>query len=332
MTRLFTSGVESGSLEEFDSNAGAVIESSVVRTGDYSVRVNDDTKNVRAYITATDAVYLGGAFRTAGNPQLSEQSIIVFRLTDASLCEVRVSSDKKILVYRSSTLLDQSSPSALVVGSWQYFEVFLFIHDSTGRFVVKLDGVTIIDFTGDTKPTTVTDVYQVDFEGMENTNTYWDDMVINDDAGGINDDFPGVIFLEPLRPTAAGDQTGLSRGGTDSGANWSQVDEAPADGVEYVFDTVVDEYDLYNIENFTLPANATINNVIVKARAQLDSGSGSLAIMVKAGTTEAQSPDITLAPGPGWVLHDYVWDLNPDDSAAWEDADIDALQIGVKVR
>ena len=27
-----------------------------------------------------------------------------------------------------------------------------------------------------------------------------------------------------------------------------------------------------------------------------------------------------------------IWELNPDDSAAWEDADIDAAEFGIKVQ
>lgn len=331
MTRLITRGFESGVLsDESDSQSGTNMETTVVRTGVRSVRFGSNGDWISWGIPSTDQVFLGGAHRLSGSlPTNNNHSIYRFVSSD-SLIAIRLHDNGSVHFYRGNTDLAGSDPNVIVPDAWQYFEIWVLLANSGGRVQIKVDGVQIIDFTGDTLEGSSVDVITVFIRGLQSRTNYHDDVVINDDAGAINNTFPGIISLVPLLPTAAGFATELQRGGTDSGANWDQCNEVPADAVSYVFDTVVDDRDLFNIEDLTLPAGALIKNVIVQARCQIDSGSGNVAVMVRSGSTEDQSSDQILSAG--WNLFQHLMDVNPDDSLAWEDADVDALQIGIKVR
>ena len=50
--------------------------------------------------------------------------------------------------------------------------------------------------------------------------------------------------------------------------------------------------------------------------------------MLKANTTTDLGDNVGIETSAKWLKTYY--DINPDDSAAWEDADIDALEIGVE--
>jgi hypothetical protein len=38
----------------------------------------------------------------------------------------------------------------------------------------------------------------------------------------------------------------------------------------------------------------------------------------------------TLSPGTTFARSDQIWELNPADSAAFEDADLDGMEVGIK--
>ena len=330
MTRILTRGFESGLLdEEADAGNNHSIVTSPVRTGTYALRVGNNSGNyARWSIPATDVIYAGWAFRTESISN-NLQNILFVKSSNSNL-ELEANLDHSLNVARGSTVLATSAGSVWQFDTWHYIEMYIYIANASGRAVVKVDGNTVIDFTGDTQENSDADLTQFELRPIHNSISYVDDVVVNDDAGSVNNTYPGIISLEPVFPDSAGDTTQLQRGGTDSGNNWDQVDEQPADGVSYVYDTVVDDNDLYNLADFTLPAGASISNVIVQARAQIDSGAGNMRVMLKAGTTEAEGSTEVLAAS--YKILSQEWDVNPDDSGAWEEADIDALQIGVKVK
>jgi len=73
-----------------------------------------------------------------------------------------------------------------------YLEVYVKIDDTVGRVVVKAEGVTVVDFTGDTKNGGTGTLYQVGFGHTAGSNNAgMDDLYINDSAGAVNNGFSG---------------------------------------------------------------------------------------------------------------------------------------------
>jgi hypothetical protein len=157
-----------------------------------------------------------------------------------------------------------------------------------------------------------------------------DDIVINDTNGSVNNSWPGQVRLLPIQPCAAGDVTELTRKGIDLGANYAQVREPGHGGFAVVETDTVNKRDLYAVDLPDLPAGATIKNVIVKATANVQNGSGGLALLLKAGTTESEGSNQALVSD--FKTFGQVWDINPDTGVAWTEADLADLQIGIKAK
>lgn len=136
-----------------------------------------------------------------------------------------------------------------------------------------------------------------------------------------------------LRPDSAGDDTLWT---PNTGANYAAVDEAVSDDdTTYVARAGTEVDDLYNLATDALLTGATISNVTIYASAKyVESGTGTLStsptlkLGCKAGGTEYWDTGDTITSS--YAQYSHSLDLNPADSAAWEKADIDALQVGIR--
>ena len=132
-----------------------------------------------------------------------------------------------------------------------------------------------------------------------------------------------------LRPNGAGDETNQTIGGdTPAGTNWESVDETVADDdTTYVYARPLRLRDLYN-----LPASSgsgAISKITVYAKVKVtDKAVCEVQISIKSGATTTDSALKSIAANDTWETVSQGWALNPDDSEAWEWADIDGLQIG----
>ncbi len=144
---------------------------------------------------------------------------------------------------------------------------------------------------------------------------------------------PQQSVSETLRPTAAGDTTGISSQEPDSGAHWDKVDDETADDLStYIYTSSTSyEIDLYNISNHSEGAG-TINSVTVFSRFSGDTGrTGYAKAIIKThdmtyeGNAESQT-------GTTFADESYTWTINPNTSSAWTWNEIDALQAGVSLR
>jgi hypothetical protein len=252
----------------------------------------------------------------------------------------------KLAVYRGdgTTLLGTCS-TILDVGRWYYIRYYVKIHDTAGEIKVFVDNVeeTITWETGtwDTQDTRGDAGAGGDtcsrmlLHSNGSSSLTIDDWIINDTTGIDNVSYPDNLGIEALMPNAAGDSTGLSRGGTDSGANWSQVEERPEnDGTDWVYDTVVNDYDLYNYPSTQW---TTVAGVVVSLRAQKsDAGAASIAHVVKydtdaSGTADTEETGADIPLSNSWVHHEKYYNRQPDNTS-WTPAKVNALQAGVKVR
>jgi hypothetical protein len=213
---------------------------------------------------------------------------------------------------------------------WVYVEIYIKFHGSTGEFQVKVNGTDWISLT--TGQNTVTDGTSCDSIWIVpgHNRCYMDDFYTTDNA------FLGDIRIKGYFPNATGDNTGLSRGGADSGSNYGQVDEVPPnDGTDYVYGTNTSAYDLYN-----LPASSNVSSipavVLWSRAAKNDAGSASISLGVKYdsdgnSTADTESWGSDQALSTTYTYYKRILETDPG-SNPWTGARLDALQIGVKSR
>ncbi len=139
------------------------------------------------------------------------------------------------------------------------------------------------------------------------------------------------MATETLRPNAAGDETAIATQYPAPPFHWDKVDDpSPDEDSTYVENDTAASWqrDLYN-----LPAssgNGTINFIKIYFRCKYEIGLAAAKPSLKSNSTVTDGTQIFLTSS--WVTYSQQWNTNPADAAAWEWADIDALQIGVSLK
>ena len=245
-------------------------------------------------------------------------------------------SDSKMRIYNGSTTLGTTS-ATISVNAWHTIEVHWSIASATsGTSELWVDGVQLLNLTAvDNSESATLNIQSVAFGFINSVgaNGVWinfDDFAVNDTSGSINNGQiqDGRVVL--LKPSGAGSNTNQSRGGTDSGANWSQVDEVPMSMADYVYSAAVGTRDTYALAD--IPSGTwSVNCVEAIALAQKsDAGAASIGVTLKSGATTDEATAAALATTQAYYRKQYETD--PNTSSAWTTTAVNALEAGTTVR
>jgi len=193
--------------------------------------------------------------------------------------------------------------------------------NSGGVVQVKLDGVLEIDYSGDTT-NGLEDVQRLKM-GNEPNGTYFsgyfDDFIV-DDANWIGNTKLGIIVP---------DGTGTTNNWTASAGNaWDCLNEKPPVDTDYVYSNTTNQIATYAMT--TIASMNSVKSIQLQARAAYEGSPTPTKIQlgVRASGTDYFATD--LSPPVSFGMLTKILELNPADSAAFEQADIDALEVGVK--
>lgn len=330
MARLYTNGWEvPNHLDPYVAASAWSWNSDAKYSGAYSLRLGANGY-VRAALSGSPTeIYTRdrirvGVVASAGDifRVSSDVTTDLFRLSYANNAYLR-------LVVNGTTRIDTSSVFAPTTDTWYLIEMHLKMADA-GTVELRVNGVSLGTWDGDTKPgadIALTSFSIASYLGV-NSSSYHDDTAINDVSGSVDNSWCGDGRVIALRPNGAGDSTQWT---PVSASNYLDVDEVtPDDDTTYVSTATVGNKDLYALEDATIPTSAVIQRVWVSAVARKTAeDADNVQLGLKAGTTEAWSTDRTLSTAYQ-LHHGPEYTTNPDDSAAWEDADLDSLQAGIK--
>lgn len=188
MARIFIDTFESGNHDMWDTENNATVVSSagLDMDGSYCLDLNDQTEFLHRNITADDEMYFAFLYRVTSDG--GARQVIVFYNGSNLVAQVIRLTAKQFSVYRGSTTLADGT-KVIDKDTTYLVEIYLKVADSGGRFIVKVDGVTDIDFTGDTKEGAYTQFDGIKL-GYKASNWYsyaYFDNFIMDDANWIGD-------------------------------------------------------------------------------------------------------------------------------------------------
>jgi len=340
MTRLFSFGFEEEdellALNSEQPEGTKIITAPFARTGKRVLELKGNNFGVSIlWSHEPTEIFVSGAVRSNSTSIGDNWSIMRFGVGEegnpfSQTAELRWRNNNILQIYRGGTLLATSDPGVCnPSNATVHLQVWFKPSNLGGRFVVKVEDVIVIDYTGDTTDNKeYCDAIQLrSIQDNDSYFTYWDDICINDSSGTINNSYPGLARLQPIKVVGAGSTTQLSRGGIDLGANYRQVRDS---GDASFLQGSIDQLDLYTADVPDLPTGATIQNIIVLNSGKSAGGSGLIAPLVRGATTIGTGTDQALSSAGKSIQE--AWPLNPDDSTAWDEADLANLQIGVKVR
>lgn len=342
MTRLLTEGFEMGDLIGWTNGA---ISSTYKRSGTYSnnVAAGNNFSNASyspTFTTVTEGWIRFGIDVVQGYAS-TDNCQVQWRKGATVLGSIRFMHNQVAKVYTSTGSLVATGSIVIPQGIWVLIELHIKIDDA-GTIEVKIDGVqdTLLTFSGDTKPGADTGFDNIQFYGYGSTggsgtcNIAYDDIAVNDNVGSAPDQTwcgDGKIMKISPNGTVTNQLTGSDGNTVD---NHLLVDEIPSNSdTDYVQGTVVDEEDLYDMAACGL-TDVVIRRVWAESRSKDTVASGGkIALVTKAaGGSEVAGPDITLSTSYNTRVMSTEQLLNPVDSAAWEVADIDAIQAGARTR
>lgn len=306
------------------------------RRGGRALYVGYENRYYMAEITGNPATVIKGfAFRLAGTPTYSA-GYPFLRIYDALEggnvhLNFYINSSRNIEVRNSAfTLLGTTSGVTIATNVWYYFEVKATINSSTGAVEIKIDETQRLNLTSqNTQNGANAYAGAMKFRQANVVGPYFDDLYICDTSGSKNNDFLGDVRIDILRPNAAGTYTDFT---PSAGSNHENVDEAygPDGDTTYNDGANVGDQDSYQMPDLPAPAGTTIYGVKTQGTVRkTDAGAMKCKLLTRAGTTDDLGDEIALSDS--FVTHTEIFENNPDDSAAWEDADVNSMEPGVKI-
>ena len=214
-------------------------------------------------------------------------------------------------------------------GAWHSFEYKATIHDTTGEFILKCDGVEILNFTGDTRNGGTSTRPDVVMFGCGQSTEIVDDIQTNDTTGAADNTWPGEVCVIGVRAAGNGANNGLTGSDGNSVNNYQQVDEYPMSSTDYNGSVTVGALDTYDMT--ALGRLGTVRAVkMTQLVAKSDAGAKGFKHVMRGGSgglvksaTVGLSTTYTALSGP-------IWSTDGDGNA-WTPARVDASEFGFEV-
>lgn len=325
MSNIWFAGAECGDNSELTS-ADNSPGSTFVRSGSYCFSFISAGKTL-----PSDYDELFIQFAIYHNTTLDGSNLACSMRTGSTvLAGITFGADNLIRAYtgNKSTLVGTGT-HALSLNAYSVIEIHIKINDTSGVFDVRVNGNSDISFSGDTTSGSETTIDNLVFYYKPGTISNWDDFVVNDITGTINNTWPNCARVARVYPTADGSthQWTCSAGMTHN----ILIDECPPSGTDFLIagtTNLVDEFELTDspVDASTIFA-ARAYAIVMKENSQAPN---QLALGVKVGTTNYLSTDLDLGVSYGRV--EYSWELNPATNDNWTVEDINNLQLVLQSR
>jgi hypothetical protein len=306
------------------------VTNSLARTGTCSLRSAGAADVNTKPLPASGGAVVGMAFR-----QSVIQATDIFQVKEGASTvhmAVAITASGTLQVKRGSTVL-ATGTKVIAVNSWYYLELLTVIHDTTGSYELRVDGLMELSATGtDTRNAGTTGQWdRIQVMGTFSTLQYLDDLYVCDTSGSApTNTFLGPVKIETLFPqtdaVSAGSNAGLTPStGTDHGA---LVDEPVPNTTDYNSSPTVGLKDTYQYPAMTL------TGVILGIQTNLfcqksDATARTVCAVVRSGGTDYDGASVS--PLTTWGYLSEVRALNPATSAPWTTTEIAALEAGMKV-
>lgn len=291
MARLWSSGFELNSDTEFLTKLGSpTIQGTTVRSGNYALQITSLSSGtpmgygVKFINGNSQSRYIARAYIRVATRPSAENTFLAFRSSTPSIIsKITIDNTGALRLYNGASQVGNAS-SALNTNTWYRIEL---IHQSApfglGFLVAYIDGVSFAGFDFLTMATGVMELVvggNLNSESQTTGNWFFDDLAVNNNSGSFQNSLPGPGSIIHMRPDSAGDNAQWTRGGSDSGANWSQVDEeSPNDITDYNSSGTAGQIDDFNLaaSPAAIGNSDTINLVQVGVRyaaSSIGGGSG----------------------------------------------------------
>lgn len=318
------------------SNALAVV-AGAGRNGTAGIRrASNQSGRIRLTLDAQPTWITGFGFYMDSAPGTNTASLFDFADAGTLQVELRVDTTGHLVATRNGTTLATGS-AVLTAATYYHIAIKVMIADAGGRFIVKVNNVVDIDFTGDTKNTANASANMLELGSLSalagsGIFTY-DDWYVMDGTGAANNDFPADADLRVacLLPNGNGASSQFTGSDGNSVDNYLLVDEAaPNDDTDYVASGTVGHIDTYAMADLPSSAAAIQGIQQVIAARKDDAGSRTGRTVLRRSGVNYEGADIALANN--YLFYTTLRETDPSTAAAWTEAGVNAIEAGAKVQ
>jgi len=316
-----------------DVEGSPAVNGSGGRNGGAGIEFSTFEGLTRSFPVQTGSVFCGFAMKLAS---LNEDFILtVFRDATAQLTLAMLASGAIRLVHGATS--QDTATGILLADVFHYIELQFLVANSGGLFELKVDGVSVLSGSGLDTQTGANAGIDAIFFGSTGSHVLYtlDDVYILETTGGSpQDTFLGDIRIDAVVPDGDGAQTEFTTTFPASPTtHYTKVDEIPATAdTDYNESGTNGHRDLFDYA--ALPAVAGGSTVIglkvVAFVKKLDAGARNIRMVARPIATNQNGSDIPVQVAYGYK--EEYFDDNPEVSAVWTDATINASEFGVEVR
>jgi hypothetical protein len=342
MTRILTIGFESGThleLPNLYSNQATpfAVSESVVRSGKYAADLGTSstsrTVEFGKSFPATNSAFIGLGIYSTAFATSSGHSILNFRSGTTPIVAMWREADSSVYpTIRVNNVVVATSSIPYTLNEFSYWELGCFISGSSSWAELRKNGVVAARFDGLITGSIENFLFKSGNSSLTANNhqiRYVDDIILNTGDGMYHNSWPNQPRLYPKYITANGDISEWLRGGVDTGANFSQVNEDPANLASYLYSNTDDDEELFETSDLDaglVPFGASINSVTVMSYAGTDSGSGYIANQLKVGEDVVESDLTGIASGAAFAGTTFPMDAG---NIPWTIERVNTMQSGI---
>ena len=274
---------------------------------------SDDTISIGIAIRASNI----GAHNANGSDvlQLLNGSTVIARMGFTSGGHVRVGRGDY-----TTNLIAGSASGLVLTDAWNFFELEFTRDSSAGAVNLYMNGTIVATASGANTGASAIDTIGI-LSGIDNKD--FDDLYINNAATKL-----GECRIETIRPSA---DTATKDWTRSTGAdNFANVDETLVDDdTTYNSSQTVGQKDLFDLANLSsTPSSVLAVGLVLTARKD-DAATREIRTNMKNGATTTNGT--TRALSTSYAMYSDIYETNPDDTAAFDGTDIDAMQLGYEV-
>lgn len=255
--------------------------------------------------------------------------IVRFRSGTTYMVGVGFNADGSVFVARETglnagTILGTSAAGVVPINTYVTIDFECVISDTVGEARVYVDSTLVLSLSNvDTRNGTPTTVNTVVLGDGVSAATKIDDLIVISGASKL----PYLLRAETIAPDSDGATLNLVP--STGTSHFAVVDELPASATDYLSGSTAGELDLLGLSNLASTPDSIQELVIVGLLQKTDVTARSMALGVKSGATTSDGANFAL--NASGLRHERVLDTDPDTSAAWTAAAVNALQVQPKV-
>ena len=231
------------------------------------------------------------------------------------------------------TILGTSPVLAPSANVWMHIEVKIVVNGTTGSVELRH-----IDINGASTPWVVTGINtrngtanpfanSIQIQGTSASSDLADDFYVFNDQGIAPNDWQGDVYSYPLRPNSDISVSWNRNTGTH---NFEAVDDTAEDGDTTMVSTnVVNAVDHYGVNALATEPLTTVAVTLTYMARMDDAGPHQVTAQLISGPTTDSLPALILTNS--YVIHQKTYPQDPNTSALWAAANVDALILGIKL-